>query len=229
MNRLGFLPEQVHNVWRKLRALDNVGEMTLMTHFAEAEREEGIVEPMKQVERAAEGLNCPRSLSNLAATLWHPEAHFDWVRPGIVLYGASPSGQWQDIAGTGLKPAMTLTSDIIGVQPLKAGAGVGYGYRYHAQAEQRIGVVACGYADGYPRHAPTGTPVMVDGVRTHTLGAVSMDMLMVDLTPCPQAGIGSKVELWGDQIKIDEVASSAGTVGYELMCALAPRVPVDVQ
>ncbi|MDU6539192.1 catabolic alanine racemase DadX [Mixta calida] len=229
MNRLGFLPEQVHNVWRKLRALDNVGEMTLMTHFAEAEREEGIVEPMKQVERAAEGLNCPRSLSNSAATLWHPEAHFDWVRPGIVLYGASPSGQWQDIAGTGLKPAMTLTSDIIGIQPLKAGAGVGYGYRYHAQAEQRIGVVACGYADGYPRHAPTGTPVMVDGVRTHTLGAVSMDMLMVDLTPCPQAGIGSKVELWGDQIKIDEVASSAGTVGYELMCALAPRVPVDVQ
>ena len=98
MNRLGFLPEQVHNVWRKLRALDNVGEMTLMTHFAEAEREEGIVEPMKQVERAAEGLNCPRSLSNSAATLWHPEAHFDWVRPGIVLYGASPSGQWQDIA-----------------------------------------------------------------------------------------------------------------------------------
>ncbi|AIX73598.1 MAG: catabolic alanine racemase DadX [Mixta calida] len=229
MNRLGFLPEQVHNVWRKLRALDNVGEMTLMTHFAEAEREEGIVEPMKQVERAAEGLNCPRSLSNSAATLWHPEAHFDWVRPGIVLYGASPSGQWQDIAGTGLKPAMTLTSDIIGIQPLKAGSGVGYGYRYHAQAEQRIGVVACGYADGYPRHAPTGTPVMVDGVRTHTLGAVSMDMLMVDLTPCPQAGIGSKVELWGDQIKIDEVASSAGTVGYELMCALAPRVPVDVQ
>jgi len=229
MNRLGFLPEQVHNVWRKLRALDNVGEMTLMTHFAEAEREEGIVEPMKQVERAAEGLNCPRSLSNSAATLWHPEAHFDWVRPGIVLYGASPSGQWQDIAGTGLKPAMTLTSDIICVPPLKAGAGDGYGYRYHAQAEQRIGVVACGYADGYPRHAPTGTPVMVDGVRTHTLGAVSMDMLMVDLTPCPQAGIGAKVELWGDQIKIDEVASSAGTVGYELMCALAPRVPVDVQ
>ncbi|AUX93682.1 catabolic alanine racemase DadX [Mixta gaviniae] len=229
MNRLGFLPEQVHNVWQKLRALENVGEMTLMTHFAEAEREEGILEPMKQVERAAEGLNCPRSLSNSAATLWHPEAHFDWVRPGIVLYGASPSGQWQDIAGTGLKPAMTLTSDIIAVQPLKAGAGVGYGYRYHAQAEQRIGVVACGYADGYPRHAPTGTPVMVDGVRTHTLGAVSMDMLVVDLTPCPQAGIGSKVELWGDQIKIDEVASSAGTVGYELMCALASRVPVDVQ
>lgn len=228
MNRLGFMPEQMHKVWQKLRALDNVGEMTLMTHFAEAEKEEGIIEPMKQVERAAEGLNCPRSLANSAATLWHPEAHFDWVRPGIVLYGASPSGQWQDIAGTGLKPAMTLTSEIIAIQQLRPGAGVGYGYRYHAAAEQRIGVVACGYADGYPRHAPSGTPVVIDGVRTTTVGAISMDMITVDLTPCPQAGIGSKVELWGDRVKIDEVASSAGTVGYELMCAVAPRVPVEV-
>lgn len=228
MNRLGFMPEQVHKVWQKLRALDNVGEMTLMTHFAEAEKEEGIIEPMKQVERAAEGLNCPRSLANSAATLWHPEAHFDWVRPGIVLYGASPGGQWQDIAGTGLKPAMTLTSEIIAIQQLRPGAGVGYGYRYHAAAEQRIGVVACGYADGYPRHAPSGTPVVIDGVRTTTVGAISMDMITVDLTPCPQAGIGSKVELWGDRVKIDEVASSAGTVGYELMCAVAPRVPVEV-
>lgn len=228
MNRLGFMPEQLHNVWQKLRALENVGEMTLMTHFAEAEKEDGIIEPMKQVERAAEGLNAPRSLANSAATLWHPEAHFDWVRPGIVLYGASPSGQWQDIAGTGLQPAMSLTSEVIAVQQLKPGAGVGYGYRYHAQTEQRIGIVACGYADGYPRHAPGGTPVVIDGVRTQTIGAVSMDMLVVDLTPCPQAGIGSKAELWGDRVKIDEVASSAGTVGYELMCAVAPRVPVEV-
>lgn len=228
MNRLGFMPDQIHNVWQKLRSLENVGEMTLMSHFAEAEKEEGIIEPMKQVEQAAEGLNCPRSLSNSAATLWHPEAHFDWVRPGIILYGASPSGQWQDIAGTGLKPAMSLSSEIIGIQQLRPGAGVGYGYRYHASAEQRIGIVACGYADGYPRHAPTGTPVMIDGIRTQTIGAISMDMMVVDLTPCPQAGIGTKAELWGEQMKIDEVASSAGTVGYELMCAIAPRVPVEV-
>lgn len=228
MNRLGFMPEQIHNVWQKLRSLENVGEMTLMSHFAEAEKEEGIIEPMKQVEQAAEGLNCPRSLSNSAATLWHPEAHFDWVRPGIILYGASPSGQWQDIAGTGLKPAMSLSSEIIGIQQLRPGAGVGYGYRYHASAEQRIGIVACGYADGYPRHAPTGTPVVIDGIRTQTIGAISMDMMVVDLTPCPQAGIGTKAELWGEQVKIDEVASSAGTVGYELMCAIAPRVPVEV-
>lgn len=226
MNRLGFQPEVVHNVWQKLRALDNVAEMTLMAHFAEAEKPNGIIAPMQRVERAAEGLNCRRSLANSAATMWHPESHFDWVRPGIILYGASPSGQWQDIAGSGLQPAMSLSSEIIGIQNLQAGDGVGYGSRYRASDVQRIGVVACGYADGYPRHAPTGTPVVVDGVRTQTLGAVSMDMIMVDLTPCQQAGIGSKVELWGNAVKIDEVASAAGTVGYELMCALAPRVPV---
>lgn len=228
MNRLGFQPEQVQQAWSKLRALENVGEMTLMAHFAESERSEGIVEPMKRIERAAEGLDCPRSLANSAATLWHPHTHHDWVRPGIILYGASPSGQWQDIASSGLKPAMTLNSEIIGIQNLKSGDAVGYGARYRAAGEQRIGVVACGYADGYPRHAPTGTPVWVDGVRSELVGAVSMDMITVDLTPCPQAGIGSQVELWGNNVKIDEVASASGTVGYELMCALAPRVPVKV-
>ncbi|WLS77097.1 catabolic alanine racemase DadX [Erwinia pyri] len=228
MNRLGFQPEQVQQAWHKLRGLENVGEMTLMAHFAEAESPEGIVEPLKRIEQAAEGLVCPRSLANSAATLWHPEAHHQWVRPGIILYGASPSGRWQDIAGSGLAPVMTLSSEIIGVQTLKAGERVGYGARYQATGEQRIGVVACGYADGYPRHAPTGTPLWVDGVLTHTVGAISMDMITVDLTPCPQAGIGSQVELWGNNIKIDEVAAASGTVGYELMCALAPRVPVRV-
>ena len=226
MNRLGFQPDRVHSVWQQLRALQNVGEMTLMAHFADAERPDGIEAPMVRIEQAAEGLNCPRSLANSAATLWHPEAHFDWVRPGIVLYGASPSGQWQDIANSGLKPVMTLRSEIIGVQTLKAGDAVGYGSRYRAGGEQRIGIVAGGYADGYPRIAPSGTPVWVDGVRTGTVGTVSMDMLAIDLTPCPQAGIGSPVELWGNEVKIDDVAAAAGTVGYELMCALAPRVPV---
>jgi len=228
MNRLGFQPGQVQQAWQKLRALPNVGEMTLMAHFAEAESHEGIVEPMARIERAAEGLNCPRSLANSAATLWHDETHYDWVRPGIILYGASPSGDWQDVASSGLRSAMTLNGEIIGIQSLKAGDGVGYGARYRASGEQRIGVVACGYADGYPRQAPTGTPVWVDGVRTQIVGAVSMDMITVDLTPCSQAGIGSQVELWGNNIRIDEVARAAGTVGYELMCALAPRVPVKV-
>lgn len=226
MNRLGFAPDRIHTVWQQLRGIRNVGSMTLMSHFAQAENADGVVEPMRRIEQAAEGLECPRSLANSAATLWHPETHFDWVRPGIVLYGASPSGQWQDIANSGLKPVMSLSSQIIGVQNLKAGDAVGYGCRYRAKEEQRIGIVACGYADGYPRIAPSGTPVLVDGIRSTTVGTVSMDMLAVDLTPCPQAGIGTPVELWGQEIKIDEVAASAGTVGYELMCALAPRVPV---
>jgi alanine racemase len=226
MNRLGFQPERVHTVWQQLRAIKNVGEMTLMAHFADAEKPDGITDAMARIEQAAEGLDCARSLSNSAATLWHPEAHYQWVRPGIVLYGASPSGQWQDIANSGLKPVMTLRSEIIGIQTLKAGDTVGYGSRYRSTGEQRIGIVAGGYADGYPRLAPTGTPVWVDGVRTGTVGTISMDMMAVDLTPCPQAGIGSPVELWGNEIKVDDVASAAGTVGYELLTALAPRVPV---
>ncbi len=229
MNRLGFMPERVGSVWQQLRAMKNVGQMTLMSHFANGERPDGIVEAMARVEQAAEGLNCPRSLANSAATLWHPEAHFDWVRPGIILYGASPSGQWHDVATSGIKPVMTLHSEIIGVQTLKRGDRVGYGGRYQASSEQRIGIVAAGYADGYPRHAPDGTPVLVDGVRSGIVGTVSMDMLAVDLTPCPQAGIGTPVELWGSEIKIDDVAAAAGTVGYELMSALAPRVPVVTQ
>lgn len=120
MNRLGFQPDRVLTVWQQLRAMANVGEMTLMSHFAEAEHPDGISSAMARIEQAAEGLECRRSLSNSAATLWHPEAHFDWVRPGIILYGASPSGQWRDIANTGLRPVMTLSSEIIGVQTLKA-------------------------------------------------------------------------------------------------------------
>lgn len=226
MNRLGFAPERVHSVWQQLRDIRNVGQLTLMAHFADADKPEGIADAMQRIEQAAEGIDSPRSLANSAATLWHPQAHFDWVRPGIALYGASPSGQWQDIANSGLRPVMTLNSEIIGIQNLKGGDTVGYGSRYRAAQEQRIGIVACGYADGYPRHAPDNTPVLVDGVRTGIVGTVSMDMLAVDLTPCPQAGIGSAVELWGDNIKVDDVASAAGTLGYELLAALAPRVPV---
>lgn len=228
MNRLGFRPQQLKQVWQRLAALPNVGDMTLMTHFACGEDPEGVSEPLAKLDAASQGMNISRCFANSAATLWHPQTHHQWVRPGIITYGASPSGRWQDIADTGLKPVMQLHSEIIGVQSLNAGEGVGYGYRYHAPGEQRIGVVACGYADGYPRHAPTGTPVAVDGILTHTVGRVSMDMIMVDLTACPQAGIGSRVELWGEQVPIDDVAQPCDTVGYELMCAVAPRVPFRV-
>ncbi|WP_321148077.1 alanine racemase C-terminal domain-containing protein, partial [Serratia marcescens] len=144
--------------------------LTLMSHFATADGPEGVTQQMATIEAAAADVPLPRCLANSAATLWHPATHGSWVRPGIILYGASPSGCWNDIASTGLQPAMTLSSEIIGIQQLKSGDRVGYGGRYSAAGAQRIGVVACGYADGYPRHAPTGTPVWVDGVLTRTLG-----------------------------------------------------------
>jgi alanine racemase len=164
------------------------------------------------------------NLSNSAAELMHPELATDWVRPGIMLYGATPGAK--SAQEFGLLPAMTLSSEIIGMQHIGAGDAVGYGSRFVADSVMTVGVVACGYADGYPRHAPNGTPVLVDGVRTRIVGRVSMDMITVDLTPVPGAHVGSKVTLWGADLPIDEVANAAGTIGYELMCALAPRVRV---
>ncbi len=228
MNRLGFRPEAVKDAWQRLQGLANVDEVTLMAHFAEGENAQSVNAAMVTIEKGVAGIPAARSLANSAALLWHPQTHHDWVRPGIILYGASPSGMWADIADSGLRPVMTLRSEIIGIQQLKRGDAVGYGACYHAETGQRIGVVACGYADGYPRLAATGTPIAVDGVITRVVGRVSMDMITVDLTPCPQATLGSRVELWGEQVKIDDVAAAAGTVGYELMCALAPRVPVEV-
>ena len=224
MNRLGFAPDRLQAAWLEASANPNIGEIALMTHFANADTAEGVAEPMSLLDEFSQTMRVPRCLANSAAILWHPQTQADWVRPGIVLYGASPSGKWQDIAMSGLQPVMTLRSEIIAVQQLHAGHRVGYSGRYRAGGEQRIGIVACGYADGYPRHAPTGTPVMVEGVLTQTLGTVSMDMIAVDLTACPHADTGSPVELWGKNIAVDTVAGYAGTLGYELLSAVTSRV-----
>lgn len=226
MNRLGFAPERLQAAWLEASANPNVGEITLMSHFAAADDKTGVSQPMSLIDSFASKMDLPRCLANSAATLWHPQTHADWVRPGIILYGASPSGNAQDIADSGLKPVMALRSEIIATQMLQPGCQVGYSGRYTATKQQRIGIVACGYADGYPRHAPSGTPVCVDGVLTQTLGTVSMDMLAVDLRDCPDADIGSRVELWGPGLLVDTVARAAETIGYELLSALAPRVPV---
>ena len=227
MNRLGFTPENYRGAWERSNTSAGIGDITLMSHFANAD--EGSVDwQLEQFDDVTRDIPGLRSLSNSAAALWHARAHRDWIRPGIVLYGGSPSGRADDLGDVVLRPSMTLRSEIIGVQNMRAGETVGYARSYRADADMRIGVVACGYADGYPRHAPTGTPVSVDGVMTRTVGRVSMDMLTIDLTPCPSADIGSTVELWGEQVKIDDVASASGTIGYELMCALARRVPVTV-
>ncbi|MGV7211361.1 alanine racemase [Oxalobacteraceae bacterium A2-2] len=232
MNRLGFLPSGFAAAHARLRAIPCVGEITLMTHFANADAAAHPLLPLREqirrFEQGAAGLPGARSLSNSAGVLHERELdgllRNDWVRPGIMLYGGSPGGQPAEEFG--LQPTMTLASEIIGVQELVAGDCVGYGSRFQADAPMRVGVVACGYADGYPRHAPLGTPILVDGVRTRLVGRVSMDMLTVDLTDIPQATVGSKVVLWGRGMPIDEVAEAAGTIGYELMCALAPRVAV---
>ena len=230
MNRLGFMPDSYAKAYRELRALPQVGQISLLTHFANGEAQSAQVLPVaEQVRRftlGAHDLVGERSLSNSAALLMHPHLACDWVRPGIMLYGASPGGK--SAQEFGLQPAMTLRSEIIGLQKMAAGEAVGYGCRFIAPMPMLVGVVACGYADGYPRHAQDGTPVLVDGVRTRLVGRVSMDMLAVDLTPVAGARVGSEVLLWGRDLPIDEVAAAAGTIGYELMCAVAPRVRVMV-
>lgn len=228
MHRLGFMPEQLMAIYHSARALPNVDHITLMTHFANADNHLGVESPLDAFNAAAVDISAPRCLANSAATLWHQPTHADWVRPGIVLYGASPTGRWHDIAESHLRPVMSLHSEIIAIQNIQSGDSVGYGSRYQAVQPQRIGIVACGYADGYPRHALSGTPVWVSGQRTQLLGTVSMDMLAIDLTALPEVQVGESVELWGQNLPVDDVAQSAGTIGYELLCAVAPRVPVTV-
>ena len=225
MNRLGFAPHAARDTLAKLKGHRAVRQLTLMTHFATADDARGVAWQVKAFDEIAAGQNLQCSLANSAAILRYPETHADWVRPGIMLYGCTP---FADISAhaLGLKPVMTLTSEIIAVRALQPGEGVGYAGVFEVTQAMRVGVVACGYADGYPRHAPTGTPIVVGGTRTRTLGRVSMDMLCADLTHIPAAGVGTPVTLWGEELSADEVALAAGTVSYELLCALAPRVPV---
>ena len=232
MNRLGFRPDEYAAAYNRLRAIPGIRNITLMTHFANADELEhprlSIAEQVRRFREGAAGLEGQRSLSNSGGVLHQAELakelHNDWVRPGVMLYGGTPGGA--SARDYGLLPTMTLKSELIAIQRIAAGDTVGYGSRFVAEAPMTIGVVACGYADGYPRHAEHGTPVLVDGVRTRLVGRVSMDMMTVDLSPVANARVGSKVVLWGDGLAVDEVAASAGTIGYELMCALAPRVRV---
>jgi len=226
MNRLGFTVDNVRLAWNALDANPGIASVTLMTHFADADGEGGVAAQLQWFNELTQPFEAPRSFANSAALLrFADQTRADWVRPGIMLYGCSPFG-FKSAEEIGLRPAMTLASEIIGVQHLQAGEGIGYGLTYQATEEMTIGVVACGYADGYPRHAPSGTPILVAGQRTRTVGRVSMDMVCVDISDIPEAYIGTPVTLWGEGLPCDEVAQAAGTVSYELLCALAPRVPV---
>jgi len=260
MNRLGFRPDAFRAAWSRLQALPQVDEVSLMTHFSDADGlrlgREGIAHQIEAFVAATADLPGERTLCNSAATLRHARSAqlgtglgsdaaqalaADWVRPGIALYGSAPDFPHHDAAHWGLQPTMTLASRLIGIQSVDAGESVGYGSAFVAPRAMRIGTVACGYADGYPRHASLsqehGAPVLVRGVRTRLVGRVSMDMLAVDLTPVEAAGgpcqVGEEVVLWGRSahgpvLPVDEVARAAGTIAYELLCAVAPRVPVAV-
>jgi alanine racemase len=223
MNRLGFAPREVSGVCARLESSGKASSLRLMTHFAAADEDGGLSDALVRFEVACRGLPYARSLANSAAVVRYAEVGGDIARPGVMLYGATPFAH-RSAASIGVAPVMTLRSRLIGMQSLNAGDAVGYGGEFTATRRARIGVVACGYADGYPRQAPSGTPVLVAGQRVGIAGRVSMDMLTVDVTDVPQAQIGSDVVLWGEGLPVDDVARAAGTVGYELLCAVAPRV-----
>ena len=246
MNRLGFTPTAFRAAWARLNALPQVEEISLMTHFSDADGPRGIAHQVAAFEAVTADLPGERTLCNSAAILRHAGSPLkgegavttlaaDWVREGIALYGSAPDHPENTAASWRLLPAMTLSTKVIGVQSLRAGDTVGYGSAFTADGPMRVGVIACGYADGYPRHAPTGTPVLVNGVRTRVVGRVSMDMIAVDLSPLDASvGVGAEVVLWGVSpatgavLPVDEVAASAGTIAYELLCAVAQRVPFAV-
>jgi alanine racemase len=229
MNRLGLEESELSSALHLLKGHASVSGLTLMTHFADADGDSGIATQLTRFRNATKGLELPVTMANSAAILRYPESHGDWVRPGIMLYGSSPF-PGATAESFGLKPVMSLHSELIATRNLESGDTVGYGGIFAAHKSMRIGIVACGYADGYPRHAPTGTPIVVGGVRTRTLGRVSMDKICVDLEPVPRAETGTPVLLWGsdgtNQLSADEVATAAGTISYELFCALARRVPI---
>lgn len=226
MHRLGFEAAELQHWAERLRAAPQVAEVNLMSHFACAD------EHMHQLtDRQLESCHGlqefafdQRSFANSAAVLTLAPAHMDWLRPGIMLYGASPFAE-RSADNLGLRPVMTLTAEVIALHDVPMGDSVGYGATWVAQRPSRIGTVSCGYADGYPRHAPSGTSVVVRGQRVPLVGRVSMDMLTVDLTNLPDAAIGDAVELWGTQMPVDEVAQASGTIGYELLTKVTQRVP----
>jgi len=236
MNRLGFKPDAYRTAFHRLHAAGY--HMHHMTHFANADqlnRSPTVDEQLEFFHLGIDGLPGSTSYGNSATILWHRNTLGDWVRPGVILYGVSPTGIYSDIEHSGLKPVMSLASEIIAIQDLAIGDRVGYGGIYEASEPMRIGIVACGYADGYPRHAKEGSPVWVSdptmkngGMICPIVGRISMDMLTIDLRGVPNAQIGTNVELWGKHVPVDVLAHHSGTIGYELICAVAPRVPVKI-
>jgi len=231
MNRLGFRSEQFAEACARLRRVANVApDPTLTTHLANADdrRDTKTVQQMQVFAAATGGLVGARSIANSAAVLAWPETRTEWVRPGLVLYGVSPfpSGTGAEL---GLRPAMTLQTEVIAVKDVRAGETVGYGGAWLAARATRMAVIAAGYGDGYPRSVGSGTPVLVNGHRAPLIGRVSMDMITVDVTDLPGVATGDPVVLWGDGVPVEEIARHAGTIPYELVCGVSQRVQHEMK
>ena len=226
MNRLGFAPREALEAWDRLAAMPQVAEQRWMSHFACADdpHHPANTEQETVFQALCAQRKAPRSLANSAALLSRPSSHYEWVRPGIMLYGASPMMAGQ-VSPVELKPAMTFSSEVIAIHDCRKGDAIGYGQGWKCPEAMRVGVVAAGYGDGYPRHAPSGTPVLLNGEVVPLVGRVSMDMLCVDLRKQPGAGVGDPVVLWGQGLPVETVAEAAGTISYELLCGVTSRVP----
>ena len=224
MHRLGVSPENFAEIYHRLVACSSVANINVMTHFACADEEERskTESQIQSFNQVVEGIDGEQSLANSAAVIAYPDAHRNWVRPGIMLYGVSP---FEDKTGVtfDLKPVMTYTSHIMAIRQCKKGDALGYGATWACPEDMSVGIVAVGYGDGYPRHAQAGTPVLVQGQRAPLVGRVSMDSMFVDLRSCPQAQLGDEVVLWGDNLPVEEVASFCDTISYELLCKVTAR------
>jgi len=231
MNRLGFRVDQFQAAYRRLHQIKGIApDPTLVTHLASADdrRDPKTSEQMRSFVAATRGIEGERSIANSAALLAWPDTRADWVRPGLVLYGVSPfpSGTGAEL---GLRPVMTLRSEVIAVKDVRAGETVGYGGTWRAARDTRMAVVAAGYGDGYPRSVESGTPVLVNGHRAPLVGRVSMDMITVDVTDLPGVAAGDPVVLWGEGVPVEEIARHAGTIPYELICGVSQRVQHELR
>jgi alanine racemase len=226
MHRLGFPLDNVINILKRIAQCKNIKpSFRLMTHLATANEQNNPLtqQQLENFKQACDGLEAEKTIANSAAVIGFPETHADWNRPGLMLYGVSPMAD-RHAHELRLKPVMTLESELISIQKLKKGEPVGYGATWRCPEDMPVGVVAAGYGDGFPRHAKSGTPVLVNDVRCSLIGRASMDMLTIDLRNQPQAKVGDRVVLWGESLPVEEIARHADTIPYELLCGVHKRL-----
>lgn len=230
MNRLGFRPERFRAAWERImRLLPPPLELRVLTHLSGADEEDGqsTAEQLARLAPLVAGLPAELSIANSAAILALPQTHAHWVRPGLALYGISPFPGRRG-SQFGLRPAMTLESTVIAVREVLAGERVGYGGIWQAPRSSRVAIIAAGYGDGLLRSLANGAPILIGRRRVPLVGRVSMDMIAADVSELPGVAVGDRVELWGTELPVEELASAAGTIPYELVCAVSQRVPIEL-